>query len=232
MTIRAHAKLAGSVLLAIAAGAALGASLQCSIPLGSWLRTRDWPLTAETWANWAQTAALAVAGWWTYWLFVRQRSHRTRANMAQTTEVISSTPDRRIIRVRLDLKNEGNVKIDVTTGSAIIYAVRPESNAVSAASQAEVALVQQGTKLTLQRGPELPWQELLRNDFDLRSNRFCLEPGERDFVYCDFVLPVTIEAILVRTELCCGKEAPDLHWQEEAFYDLTLSASEPRRPAA
>lgn len=48
-----------------------------------------------------------------------------------------------------------------------------------------------------------------------------LEPGESDSLACDFCLPATVEAVLVRSELTSGdKNAPDQDWHNETFHDL------------
>jgi hypothetical protein len=201
-------------------GAVLALSWDCSAAPRAWLLSRDWPATAEAFANLVQIIGIAVAGWWTYRLFVRQRHDRAKAGIAHGLVVVSTTAERLIMRLRIDVTNRGNVVIRPRTGSAILYAVRPEPLGLAEVATAESLQIAAGTVL-LTRGPELPWPELVRNDFDLAADRFVLEPGESDVLYADFSIPRVYEAVLARTEICCGDlDDPDLVWREETFHEF------------
>ncbi|MEA2602801.1 MAG: hypothetical protein QOF89_3793 [Acidobacteriota bacterium] len=196
-----------------------------SSTLQKFFRTRDWPTTAQALSNTAQIAALLVAGWWTYSLFIRQRQNQTRANIEHQVTTLTDVCGCKTVRVRIDVENVGTVAIVPPRGFTAVFQVRPVTEPLQQILSPEAAQIAVGS-LVLTRPAKLKWPELARSNYKLGIREFLLEPGESEALYCDFCLPASIEAVLVRTQIICGdRNDPEQYWQEESFHPLSLEVA-------
>lgn len=109
MTRRMCIAVCCSAAGALIFGAWLGLSVFSAGEVATFWLSRDWPGTAQASANVAQIVAYAIAGVWTYQLFVRQRHDRVRANLDHRVVVLGKTAGQQVVRVEVIVKNIGNV---------------------------------------------------------------------------------------------------------------------------
>jgi hypothetical protein len=185
----------------------------------------DWSTTADVILKLAQTIALVVAGWWTYSLFVKQRHDRRRANLTHRLMELAIEGERTVVRVEVVVQNIGNVVLAPPKGTVKLYQVRPlPPEVLDALSTVDTTDTTRGDPAAC----ELPWKRIAKMSFLIGEDNMVLEPGESDFLACDFVIPALVTSIFVRTELLCGDEdAPDQHWHHETLHELKLRSTDP-----
>jgi hypothetical protein len=176
-------------------------------------RAVDWPLTFEALANFLQSAAILIGGWWTYRLFVRQRQHRDRANVSHSAVCKVLDDEWVLLRVDICVQNVGQVRITPSRAKTIVYQVLPVAPELASYIRGDTS---EGIRKDL--GFELPWP-VLRNQPWKLTQEFWLEPGESDRLFCDFTLPRTVRSVLVLTQLFCGPEG-DENWRTMTLHDL------------
>lgn len=151
------------------------------------------------------TAAILIGGWWTYRLFVRQRTDVARANLTQTVERVDLTPGRTLVRLGLAVENKGNTSIEPRTLEAFVHNLRPITE--PDLDRLEAARPDRG-----ETDDTLDWPELGRRELDLYTEEFMVEPGETAHLWVDFLIPTGIEIFQVYSRLDCGKKYCDLYW--------------------
>ena len=179
----------------------------------------DWPTTAEVLANWAQIVALVVAGWWTYWLFVRHRHNRLRADLTHRLVELGLNGESQMLRVEVTVKNIGNVILIPPRAVVKLYQVRPVTAEILGSCAVDAA---EEDRLKRPADCELRWARIAKTSVRLGVDHMSLEPGESDAIACDFAIPATVQAIFARTELYCGADdSPNRHWHHETFHELS-----------
>jgi hypothetical protein len=206
----------------LAAGSVYGFSVSAAGGAARFWLSRDWALTAEAAANVAQTIALIAAGWWTYRLFVRQRHDRVRANLTHAIVVLGRIGDLQLLRVEVTVQNIGNVVFSPPKGQVKLYQVVPfEEGVTSCFDESANSDELRATPMAC----EYPWRRIAKRAFALGPESMILEPGESDYLACDFCIPATVQAIFVRSEVASGDvESPDQHWHNETFHRLSNPA--------
>jgi hypothetical protein len=177
------------------------AVLILGVLLGRWVtlsrvgRSVDWPDTFQSLAHTAQVMAFAVAGWWTYRLFVRQRMDQPRADVTHIVKDGPSNPHYRAVRVTVAIKNVGHVVIS-PPGATI---------------QIDVPYIAENGSLT--------WSNEQCKPFDFGEYDLILEPGESHRYPFDFVVERKVEVVRVRTKIRVRKESTDF-WDENSVHRL------------
>lgn len=173
--------------------------------LGRWVtlskvgQSVNWPDTFQSLAHAAQVVAFAVAGWWTYRLFVRQRMDQPRADVTHIVQDGPSDSNHRVVRVTVAIKNVGHVVISPP----------------DATIQIDVPDIKENGSLT--------WSNEKCKEFDFGKYDLILEPGESHRYPFDFVVERTVEIVRVRTKIRVRKESTDF-WDENSVHRLGLHA--------
>jgi len=135
--------------------------------------------------------AIVVAGIWTYRIFVRHRKAYPRLKLSHRTNWWDVDDKHRILRVTLDLKNESEVRVCLTKGHTWIQQMKPWPHEVAEKVKAEQKVVEEGER-------EIRWPLLEETLFDFEGQQE-LEPQESDELVMEYVLPKTIEQVIVYT---------------------------------
>lgn len=61
--------------------------------------------------TYAETTALLLGGAWAYWRFVRERDRYPRVTLTARVEQVAWHADRRLVRVSVDVRNDGSVRL-------------------------------------------------------------------------------------------------------------------------
>ena len=85
----------------------------------------DWVTTTDIVSKAAQTIALAVAGWWTYSLFVKQRHDRRRASVTHRLLELAIEGEQAVVRVEVVVQNIGNVVLAPPEGHSKVVPSPP-----------------------------------------------------------------------------------------------------------
>ncbi len=151
------------------------------------------------------TAAILIGGWWTYRLFVRQRTDMARANLTQSAEKLELTATKSLVRLDLAIENKGNTSIHPRTVEAFIYKLRPTADV-------ELGRLEEVRPERGETDDTLDWPELGKRELELGQEDFIVEPGETSHLWIDFLVPAGIEVFQVYSRVDCGEEYKDLFW--------------------
>lgn len=166
------------------------------------------------------TAAIIIGGWWTYRLFVRQRTDVARANLTQSVEKVDLTPRSTLVRLDLAVENKGSTSIQPRTLEAFIHNLRP-------IAEADLGHLNAIRPARGETDDTLDWPDLGKRELDLYNEEFMVEPGETAHLWVDFLIPAGIEVFQVYSRLDCGKEYDDLFWDVTS---IIRSDAQPQKP--
>lgn len=167
----------------------------------------DWPKTLSAGADFAQVVALAVAGWWTYRLFVKQRVDRQRVDVNLRAEFPARDETTQLLRVVLEIKNVGNVEFEPQLAKVRIREiVRDRSLLPDPLTGAQLP---DAASRRIER-----WPELAVATIELSADPLTLEPGETERYPLDFLLPATATLIQVHATVYEGGSEKGSYWDE------------------
>lgn len=144
---------------------------------------------------WATVIAIAVAGTWTYLLFVRQRQRYPRATMVQTGLVRDLDATQRVLTVGVALTNIGQRLIQVDYVTTVVQQLAPLGpRALQGALAVHAPLDAAGRR-------EIMWYRIGHRRTGFEAHHFEIEPGETERIEFDFVIARSVTAIKVRTHV-------------------------------
>ena len=176
----------------------------------------------ESWSsvalNCAQVLALAVAGWWTYTRFIKQRQPYPRATVELVIAHRELDADHTFLRVVAKINNVGTALLATDELRADVYQVLPVAPE-TAARLTRKALVPAG-----EREADLPCIESRSGPFHAQ-----IEPGEWDEFGFDFVIPHEVSTVLLYTYIKnVTQRRRELGWTVTKLYDLDDARGEAR----
>jgi hypothetical protein len=180
------------------------------------------PADVETWttagASVAQVVALAVAGWWAYSRFIKQRQPFPRAVVELVIAHRRLGPDRAFLRVVAKVSNVGNALLETEELRADVYQVLPlppETEEKLAADR----LIPEGER-------EAGWLCLGTRTGGGAGH---IEPGEWDEFGFDFVIPGDVKTVFIYTYIKnVTQKQRELGWTVTKLYDLDEEPTETR----
>ena len=155
--------------------------------------------------------AIIVGGFWTYRLFLEQRSSRPHLNIhhSVTSKVIYSGAV--WLHLEVSLENAGDSLVSLKTEDVRIQQVlplRPELQAWLA----------KGKNLVLPGSDAVAWPLVCRYEASFARQ---IEPKETDNLDFDFVIPAQLRTVRIYTYLQNEKSGKNaLGWQLDSLYDL------------
>ena len=200
----------------------------------------------HVWANVesiAKTLGILVAGWWTYFHFIRQRQSYPRAALSLRCADRVLPDQRRLLQVFLDIQNSGNTIVHVRDVDVRIQLVAPLTSA-----QLE-KLAQGHEALAAQAEPQVPWYLVGRRRLAFEPGQMEIEPGENEFIHCDFILPDRADLLRVYANVRNLRKRlrrhrfwwarRDIGWQQVTYHEIARTPVTdvrldqiPRAPAA
>jgi hypothetical protein len=194
----------------------------------------------HVWANVesiAKTLGILVAGWWTYFHFIRQRQSYPRAALSLRCADRVLPDQRRLLQVFLDIQNPGNTIVHVRDVDVRIQLVAPLTSA-----QLE-KLAHGREALAATADSQIPWFLVGRRRLAFEPGQMEIEPGENEFIHCDFILPDRADLLRVyanvrnlrkrlrRHRFWWAKR--DIGWQQVTYHEITrapAAGAHPERP--
>ena len=184
----------------------------------------DWTNVVGAVNDLAQIAAIIVGGVWAYHRFVRQREHRTRADLTHTISTDFVNANTRFLRVTTLVRNIGQVPIEPTSLAVTVRRVSP----LTPEMLAQLA----GAPGESSSSAQVEFPLLGEHQTDCKSEKILLEPGESHLLNTDFILGGDVRSIEIISELDCGSDAPELAWFTTTLHVFESPASGGSAPAA
>lgn len=165
------------------------------------------------------TVAIGVGGWWSYRLFVRKRERYPRAKVTHLASHWPLGEERILLRVAVDISNQGAVLLIPGAGELWVQQVRPLLPELA-------ACLGRGEDPVAKGGTEVEWPLLAKRPL---ANIREIEPGENDQCHCDFFLGAEVQTVVIyshienrakRRRLHRWRKGKPLVWNTTTSYDF------------
>ena len=174
--------------------------------------------TIQTWAkileSWAKIFGLIVAAAWGWLIFIKKRQKYPRANISHQIEERRLTPEKTLIRLSVEIKNIGDVLVEISSGEAWVQRVRPLADRIR-------QTLDNGSDIIPTGATEVEWP-LIDDREMVASDRHEIEPGETDYFDFEFTIDSNLQTILVYSYLRneTKKRQRQIGWRLSTLHDL------------
>ena len=184
-----------------------------------------WELPVELRANYATlqslstTVALALAGIWAYFQFVLFRNYHPHLTVLQDVSYRLINPEYFHIAVVALLNNTSRVKVEIQKVSFQLLQIAPVSSEEAERLRDEVfeSNFQEDLQWPLRHERTREWQ----------ANACIVEPGETLEVTCEFIVPSSMQSVLVYTYVHNSQYSEKSDgvqgWPKSTVRDLTMA---------
>lgn len=163
---------------------------------------------AELLKDAVEITAVIVGGIWTYWLFVQKRERWPKADLKHRICSWPISGDRQLIRIGVDIKNVGEVLLEIRRGFTEVYQLKPWPNELTTPVIKEINFRHPGgtefkwAKLAFLTLDGKPTEKKSANEEWPEPDGYDIEPGENEELFFDFIIPAGVELVSVysRTE--------------------------------
>jgi len=161
-------------------------------------------------------------GWWTYWIFYKNRQIYPRANISHEISHKTGIGDRIYLRVAVKISNDGNVVIRLNNCDIRIQQIKPVNDDINKSVKGHC----QKKKREEFWDNEIKWPTIDRINGCWEKEKIEIESGESDQFYFDFMLDSKIETILIYTYITNlkKKKKTELGWSLSTMYDIKKEA--------
>jgi hypothetical protein len=186
------------------------------------------PASGTTFKDWVDIAqsvvtiiAVLVGGLWTYDVFIKERHDYPHANIEHKITHLPLTAKNRLLRVGLDLTNAGSSLMEINQSIVRIQQILPAvpcSNDPCAASQLKDASAEVERK-----DDHFTWPLIAERDVKATIE---IEPGEKQSLDYEFVIPSTVKAIRIYTYFKNeqrSKKDKEIGWYASSYYDFSTA---------
>ena len=171
------------------------------------------------------TLAILVGGIWTYNIFVKERQNFPHANLEHQISHIRLTKELNVLRIGVEIANTGSSRIVVGKANVWIQKIKPlspcENGAACLAKELSEAPADPDKKADRPEWPLLAARQICttrkdgaQDDCPLMTGRepgrgafVDIEPGEKDVVDFEFVVPADVQIARVYTYFRNDKKA-------------------------
>jgi len=205
--------------VAVGVGAFLCVVLATCLIAGLWDGASAVKTRFEIVESAAKTLAIAVGGWWTYGLFVRNRKGLPHASLSHVVSNCGHSDGRVLVRVTVIVKNIGEVLLDLKSADVRIAQVSPVPENVASALRGNQDPVEKGKV-------EVAWPPLsAARVLSYATDRAEVEPGESQTLFFDFAVPSEVRIIEVYSYVTNeAKRHKEIGWR-----CVTMNAIDPSR---
>jgi hypothetical protein len=175
-----------------------------------------WPISA--WKDVVEAAALVLAGFWAYMLFVRGRQRFPRASLTHRITHRNLPDGQVLLHVNVLVANPGLIVLRIKEAEARVQQLLPLPDDVREAIELGKDPVPKGER-------EVPWALLSERTCEWKKRQFEIEPGEADESTWDFVLPSDVHTVEVYNYFRNAKKRrKDIGWGLTTLYDVRPAA--------
>jgi len=175
----------------------------------------------ETTQAFITIVAIVVGGFWTYNLFIKERKDYPHANIEQKLSHIALSDRINLLRLEIQLSNTGNSRLVLKKSVIRIQQILP----VLPCTEPEPCAVNQvntALKEIKRKEDRFSWP-LLSERNKIFPEPLDIEPGEKDVIDFEFVIPLKVEAVRVYSYFRNEKKtkgANEVGWSISTYYDL------------
>jgi len=185
--------------------------------------------------------ALIVGGLWAYTQFTVERKGEPHANIKQEISYVALSDETNLLRVNVEFINTGISKIELKKYEVIIYQILPVPTSVKKDIKYALTNVDRNTD-------RFSWQVVARRFSNLEEtnpnlesgthtvengktklsldNPVEVEPGEKENMDFEFVIPSRIKVIRAYSYFRNEKRKRSMGWSVSSYYDFRTSQKE------
>jgi hypothetical protein len=175
-------------------------------------------------------SAVVVAGLWTYFLFIQGRNWSPHANIEHKLSHIELSKELNLIRVEVDVSNTGMSQLRLAKTVIRIQQILPipscGENGHCARQEVKIALEKIERESDGFTWPLIAKRETTSEDVGP------IEPGEKQLLEYEFILPSDVKVVRVYTYFKNGvvsKPNNEIGWEASSYYDLRPSSQGGRK---
>lgn len=159
--------------------------------------------------------AIVVSGIWGYWIFVKNRQQYPRVKLSHSILYRKLETGKVLVHVTVTIQNIGGILLSLQMVETRIHQVFPlPKKAADAVAKGESPIAPDSTEID-------SWTELGRHRCNFQKNLFEVEPGEVQDIHHDFIIPGSVETVLIYSYLQnIKKRNRDIGWDMTTFHDL------------
>ena len=189
------------------------------------LPTSTFRATFKDWVDITQSivtiGAVFVGGLWTYDVFIKERHDYPHANVEQKITHLSLADKGLLLRVGLDLTNTGSSLLEIDRSTIRIQQILP----VASCSNDPCAMNQlkDAAAAVERKDDRFDWP--LIADRDVKTT-IEIEPGEKQSLDYEFVIPSTVKAVRIYTYLRNDRKSnqdKEIGWYASSHYDFSTA---------
>lgn len=169
--------------------------------------------------------AVVVGGAWTYLLFIQGRNWSPHANIEHKISHIELSKELNLIRVEVDVSNTGTSQLRLAKTVIRIQQILPISSCPE-----KVSCAKQEVKIASERierdNDGFTWPLVAKRE-TTSEDVGPIEPGEKQLLEYEFVLPSDVKIVRVYTYFKNGvvsKPNNEIGWEASSYYDLRPSS--------
>lgn len=139
-------------------------------------------------------AAIIIGGIWTYLLFIKNREQFPKADIAHIMDKVR-IDDEVLIRLTIEIKNLGKVKLPIESGEVRLQQIKPLSENISSA-------IESFKENKTENKSDIGWPLLDKRILKYAKEKpYELEPGEKEHFEFDFIVDQEIETVQFYTHI-------------------------------
>lgn len=164
-----------------------------------------------------------VGGYWTYWLFIKNRQKYPRANIIHIISHKTLDDGQAFLRVMTEIHNSGNVLISLVSGKTRLQQVLPMSDDMKKHIN-DYKINDKNEK------NEIEWPEICEKEIKWDKGKCEIEPGEKDQMCYDFIIDPDVETISIYSYFQnIEKKTKNMGWGITTIYNIKKGDCDDKR---
>lgn len=163
---------------------------------------------------------IIIGGWWTWFLFIKNRQKYPRANMTHEISHIRLSEEKILLRVAVNISNIGSVIISLIKCDIRVSQILPSNKE----TQSSIDNYNQECKTNENKGldSEIEWPLLKLYEKACKKEECEIEPGESEKMYFDFIIDSNIEIVSIYSHFtnATKENKTNLGWSVTTVYNL------------
>ena len=180
---------------------------------------------ASTLQSLTTIAALLVGALWTYWLFIQNREQLPRAKVEHAVQALALTNEDRLLRLNVTVENSSKVLLGLQAGDVRIQQMAPLVDCDPGATQCATRAILAGQSPLVSGERVVRWPLIAAWANNGKEGITELEPGERETLAFDFVIPSRTKIIQVYSYFA-NAEKEGIGWKTITIHDLDEPGSD------
>ena len=167
----------------------------------------------------ASLIALVVSAFWGWKLFVERRRKYPRAAITHAIFERPAAEDTRLVRVKVNVANQGEVLLRLGAGCVRIYQIEPFD-------EDTVAKLKAGGDPVVAGEMEAEWPTIAERVLNWRGAvRREIEPGEGDELNADFFIHSSFRTVMVYSYIKNDAKPGSIGWNTTSIHELGAVSS-------